>query len=178
MYYIAVHCNIYIYVVIYCNPMSSAGLNKNSSARTFNSILDAFRNDFERTNSIPFNSRWDFPTWIEEKEIRLALYELIDKGDRFEVSLELPGIDKKNIDVKAAKSFIEVSATKSERKEETTKNLMYNERSWKTLYRNIPLPEEIISDKVTAKIENGILQVEMPKKVNSQSEPISKIEVQ
>ena len=59
-----------------------------------------------------------------------------------------------------------------------TKNHIYNERSWKTLYRNIPLPEEIISDKVTARVENGILQVDMPKKVSSQSEPVSKIQVQ
>ena len=90
----------------------------------------------------------------------------------------MPGIDKKNIDIKATKSFIEVSATLTEKKEETTKNHIYNERLWKTLYRNIPLPEEIISDKVTARVENGILQVDMPKKVPSQFEPVSKIQVQ
>jgi len=32
---------------------------------------------------------------IEEKEIRLAPYELVDRGDKFELSLEMPGIDKK-----------------------------------------------------------------------------------
>ena len=60
---------------------------------------------------------------IEEKEIRLAPYELIDRGDKFELSLKMPGIDKKNIDIKATKSSIEVSATLTEKKEETTKNL-------------------------------------------------------
>ena len=53
------------------------------------------KNDFERANLNPFNNRWDFPTVIEEKEIRLAPYELVDRGDKFELSLEMPGIDKK-----------------------------------------------------------------------------------
>ena len=101
--------------------MSYTEPNKSPNARAFNLLLDSFKNDFERANLNPFNNRWDFPTVIEEKEIRLAPYELIDRGDKFELSLEMPGIDKKNIDIKATKSFIEVSATLTEKKRKRPK---------------------------------------------------------
>lgn len=113
----------------------------------------------------PLSFDWEFPTFFEEKESRKALCDLIDKGDRYEIQLEMPGIDKKNIDIKAAKNRIEVSAKQSEKVEEKDKNYIYNERSFKSVYRAIPLTEEIIQSKISAKLNNGILEIELPKKV-------------
>ena len=41
---------------------------------------------------------------------------------------------------------------------------IYNERSYNSFYRNMPIPEEIVSSKVRAKMSNGVLQIELPKK--------------
>jgi HSP20 family protein len=46
-----------------------------------------------------------------------------------------------------------------ESSEDEGHNNMYNERSYRSFYRSIPIPSMI-----TARMNNGILQIEIPKK--------------
>jgi len=101
---------------------------------------------------------------------------LVDRGDRYELNLEVPGIEKEKIDIKATKHSVAVSGEQSEKKEEKGKNYLYNERSYKSFYRKIPVPEEIVPSKIEAKVVNGILNVTMPKKSPTPSEE-TKVEV-
>jgi HSP20 family protein len=66
----------------------------------------------------------------------------------------------------ATEDAIEISGEQSdeERGEVRAHNYIYNERSYNSFYRSIPIPEEIIPSKITAKMNNGILQIEIPKK--------------
>jgi len=57
--------------------------------------------------------------------------------------------------------------SEEERGEDRTHNYIYNERSYKSFYRSIPIPEEILPSKITAEMNNGILQVYVPKKAPS-----------
>ena len=41
---------------------------------------------------------------------------------------------------------------------------IYYERSYNSFYRKIPIPEEIVSSKVRAKMSNEVLHIELPKK--------------
>jgi len=41
---------------------------------------------------------------------------------------------------------------------------LYNERSYSSLRRRLSTPEKIVPSKVDAKMENGVLRVEVPKK--------------
>src|ERR671914_63462 len=106
--------------------------------------------------------------------IRRPLYDMIDKGDRYEVEVELPGIEKDKINVRATDDSIEISAEQleEERVEERKKNYVYNERSYTSFYRTIPIPEQILSSEVTAKMNNGILQVHLPKKTPTKLEQV------
>lgn len=113
--------------------------NKEAISQRIDTIFDNFRDELERTMRWPLSFDWEFPTFFDEKESRKALCDLIDKDDRYEVQLEMPGIDKKNIDIKATKNSIEVSTKQSEKVEEKDKNYIYNERSFKSVYRAIPL---------------------------------------
>lgn len=70
----------------------------------FENMFDNFRRDMEKMMTRP----WSFPTWdlpspFEARDMRMALYDLIDRGDKYELSLEVPGIDKEKIDVKASR---------------------------------------------------------------------------
>ncbi|MDQ3902546.1 MAG: Hsp20/alpha crystallin family protein, partial [Thermoproteota archaeon] len=107
---------------------------------------------------------------FETRDMRMALYELVDRGDKFEVQLEVPGIEKENVDVKATKYSIEISGKHSEKSEERNKRYVYSERLYRSFYRNVPLPEEIIPSKVSAKVDNGILRLDLPKKNPRESE--------
>ena len=70
-----------------------------------------------------------------------------------------------------SKTRREESNEKEEKKtEEKSKNYLYNERSYSSLRRRIPVPEQIVPSKVDAKMENGILHVEVPKKTPTKNE--------
>ena len=146
--------------------------------RRFEGMFDAFRQDMERMMTRP----WSFPSWempspLEARDMRIALYDLIDKGDRYELSLEVPGIEKEKMDVKATRYSVEVSGKHSEKTEEKGKRYLYTERLYRSFYRNVPVPEEIVPSKVTAKVENGILKLELPKKNPTRGEDTTLVDV-
>ena len=97
-------------------------------------------------------------------DTRLPLCDVTDKGDRYEITLEIPGIDKDKIDVKATKNSVTISGKQSERTKDKSKNYIYSERSYKSFHRQIPFPQEIVPSKITAKVNNGVLEVDLPKK--------------
>jgi hypothetical protein len=49
-----------------------------------------------------------------------------------------------------AKLKTEISGEQSEEGEDIARNYIYNERSYKSFYRSIPIPEEIIPSKIVA----------------------------
>jgi HSP20 family protein len=144
-----------------------------------NSLFDEFRRDIEGVMN-PWSSSLEWrlprefsmirPVGIEEEGTisRTPLVDMVDKGDRYFLRLELPGIEKDKIHLTATDDSLEISAEQSEEKEQTNEdkshNFIYNERSYRSFFRSIPIPEEILSSKITAKIQNGILRVEIPKK--------------
>jgi HSP20 family protein len=143
-------------------------------ARQFDNIFDSFRREMERMMVRPwsFPMDWELPSMFEARDMRMAPFELVDRGDGFELQLEVPGIEKENVSVKATKYSIEISGKHTQKGEEKGKRYVYSERLFRSFYRNVPLPEEIIPSKVSAKVENGILRLELPKKnpIESESE--------
>ncbi|WP_458745360.1 Hsp20/alpha crystallin family protein [Candidatus Nitrosocosmicus sp. T] len=153
--------------------------NKETISRRMDTIFENFRDEIESNITWPYNFDLNLPGISEEKSIRKALCDLIDKGDKYQIQLELPGINKKNIDIKAAKNSIEVSAKQSEKMEQKDNNYIYNERSFRSVYRTISLPEEVVQSKITAKLNNGILEIDLPKKVPTVvSNEATKIEIE
>jgi HSP20 family protein len=146
--------------------------------RRFENFFDNFRHDMERMMrpwSMPMG--WDISPFFEARESRIALYDLIDKDDRYELQVEVPGIDKEKIDVKATKYSVEISGKHMEKTEDKGKRYLYSERVYRSFYRNIPIPEEIVPSKVNARVENGILKLELPKKVPTRREDETHVEV-
>jgi|SRR5215216_254423 HSP20 family protein len=153
---------------------------KSLQARRMDDIFEDFRNNIESILN-PWSSSylWHSPSKLEigggeeeaeekDEEIRRTpLYDMVDKGDRYELEVELPGIERDKIHVKATDDSIEISAEQleEERVEERKKKYVYNERSYRSFYRTIPIPEQILSSEVTAKMNNGILRMDLPKKM-------------
>ena len=136
------------------------------------SVFDNFMREMERmTRPWSFPMDWQFPSIFEARDMRMALYELADRGDKFELQVEVPGIEKDKIDLKATKYSIEISGKHSEKTEEKKgKRYLYTERLYRSFYRNVSLPEEIVPSKVAAKVENGVLKVDLPKKIPTKGE--------
>jgi HSP20 family protein len=62
-------------------------------------------------------------------------------------------------------------------KEEHEKSYLHRERSYRAFHRRITLPEEVLADKAKAKMDKGILEIELPKKEPKPKEEGVRIEV-
>jgi HSP20 family protein len=148
--------------------------------RSFEDIFDSFRRDIENSFVAPlWPTSWErrLPSFLTEVDTRTPLCDMVDKGERYELSLEVPGIPKEKIDIKATQNHLEVSGQQEKKTEEKGRNYVYNERSYRTFSRSIPIPEEVIPSKIDAKMENGILHIALPKKTATKVEEETKVQV-
>jgi len=111
--------------------------------------------------------------------IREPLIDIVDKGDSLQLIAELPGVDKKDIDITVEEnSFVLKAESKHEADEQKKKEGYYfHERTYQSFYRRIPLPTEVVANKATAEFKNGILVVNMPKMHPTQKGKEFKVEV-
>jgi len=108
---------------------------------------------------------------------REPLVDLADMGDRFELTAEIPGIPKDKIDIRISDDGIEIKAEVEEKKEEKEKDYVCKERSYRSFYRKMSLPDEVISDKGEAKMIDGMLKITLPKKEPKAAPKMKKLEV-
>jgi HSP20 family protein len=80
-----------------------------------------------------------------------------------QVTIELPGLDEKDIEVSLTKDSLTIRGEKKEEKAENTKSYSHLERTYGSFSRTIPLPCEVNEDKVNASFKRGILTVTLPK---------------
>jgi HSP20 family protein len=134
--------------------------------RPFDELFDNFRQDIQDAFFVPFInplSSIGMPSGMDSLGARTPLCDVIDKGDKYIISLEVPGMQKDKIELKATDEHITISAAEENRTEKEEENYVLKERAYRSFSRKIPFPENIISAKVDATIENGILKIEVPK---------------
>ncbi len=107
--------------------------------------------------------------------MRSPLTDLEETGKEVIAKFELPGVEKKDIQLNITENKIEVKVEKRKESEEKKKGYYRMERKYAGFYRAIPLPEGVHPEKAKAKYEKGILEVTMPK---SEAKKISKIEIE
>ena len=130
--------------------------------------MDNLRRDMENTfSSFPTNSKMSH-----------ASCDIIDEGNQFRVKMDVPGIKKSEVNLNVTDSSIEVSAEHKEESEEKKKNYLRKERSQVSYYRSLPLSEKILSDKVVAKLVDGVLDIALPKSKPTETQKKKSVSVQ
>lgn len=80
-----------------------------------------------------------------------------------EVTVELPGLDEKDVEVTLADGVLTVKGEKKSERKEEGKGFYLAERSYGSFQRSIALPEGVDADKVSAEFSKGVLTVKAPK---------------
>ncbi|MFQ6127364.1 MAG: Hsp20/alpha crystallin family protein [Thermoplasmata archaeon] len=116
--------------------------------------------------SRPWRRREWLRGWPERPlfEIREPLVDIKDTGKEIVVEAEMAGIPKENIDISLTEDSIEISGEMESKEEEEEEGYYRHERSYKTCLRQMPLPAEVIPNKARARLEGGILRIDIPKK--------------
>ena len=91
--------------------------------------------------------------------------DVIEREDAYEVSVELPGVDKDAVEVTFEKNTLTITG---KREAENDENARYyrRERRYGTFRRSFRVPERgVDGDKVRAAYNNGVLTLTLPKAV-------------
>lgn len=86
-----------------------------------------------------------------------------DKGQTFEVSLAVPGMDKKDIKLEVKDNCLVVSSEKQYEKEENEGNWMRREYGYASFQRMFQLPENADPEYIEASMKNGVLKIKVGK---------------
>ena len=82
-----------------------------------------------------------------------------DKKKSFEVSLALPGVDKKDVTIEVVDDKLVISSQKQYKKEESDDNWMRKEFGYASFQRVFQLPRNSNPDEIEASMKNGILKI-------------------
>jgi HSP20 family protein len=93
----------------------------------------------------------------------LPLINLTEGKDNYYVRAELPGVKGDELDIQVAANNLAISGERKIAAEEEGARYHRREREAGTFSRMIGLPGEVDTDKVDAKLENGILTVVISK---------------
>jgi HSP20 family protein len=90
--------------------------------------------------------------------------DVVEVDDRLVVTTELPGLEKKDVEITVDEGVLSIRGEKlEERKAEEGKKYHVLERSYGSFMRSFVLPRGIDADKVTAEFDKGVLKVFLPK---------------
>ena len=98
-----------------------------------------------------------------------ASIDVVDLGDEFQVTAELPGFEPDDVDLRVVNQNLHLDANRSEETSVEEGNFVHQERSQESVSRRVRLPEPVDADDVTATMEQGVLSVTIPKAVPDSS---------
>jgi HSP20 family protein len=98
--------------------------------------------------------------------------------NEFLVEMAAPGMAKDDFKVDLNNNLLTISSEKqTENNSDDGTNLTRREFSYQSFSRSFSLPAIVETDKITARYENGILKVTIPKKEEAKPKPLKQIKV-
>ncbi len=103
------------------------------------------------------HSHYGLKDWMPRVDVE-------ERENDFEVSMDIPGVDKKDIKVSLDNKVLTIKGErKVERNEEEEGKYHCTERMYGSFQRSFTLPKSIDSKKIRARHENGVLTITLPK---------------
>ena len=105
--------------------------------------------------------------------------DIIDANDRYELHIDLPAIKKENIKVSLADGYLTVSVNYSENNEEKKDGkYLRRERQYGSYSRSYYVGDQIKEDGIHAKLEDGVLTLNLVKPVEPEKKGKKYIEIE
>ncbi|MHA1266124.1 MAG: Hsp20/alpha crystallin family protein [Candidatus Helarchaeota archaeon] len=119
---------------------------------------------------------WDFSdfTLLRIPKMSIPRLDIKEEEGSYVLTAEVPGYDKDDINIEVKDDILTISSEHKEEKSDEGEGYLYKERTHSAFCRSIKIPEGVTPEEISAKLENGILTLHIPKK---EPEPPKKIEI-
>jgi HSP20 family protein len=91
-----------------------------------------------------------------------AKMDLAETKDGLELTVELPGLEEKDVNVTVSDGLLTVSGEKKVESERKEQNYHFVERSYGSFSRSVALPSGVHADQIKASMNKGVLKVVVP----------------
>jgi len=145
-------------------------------------LLPLFESPFEifdDINRMYYGDSWMKPWWNRwmmnqtlgispENRMKLIPVDLIDTGNAYEIITELPGVNKKDIEIMITSRTMSICGVTETNIRNEKKGYIKKERGYSTLCRYLRFPEDVDPDNAEAVLNDGVLQINVRKKTPSE----------
>ncbi len=121
--------------------------NRDIFGKRFSDIMDEFFNDAVATRQHSFAPSID----------------ISETDKQYLIDVEVPGVDKKDIELNIENNTLTISGERKFEKEEDGKHYHRVESSYGSFSRSFTLPENVKDDSIQATYNNGILNITIDK---------------
>jgi HSP20 family protein len=124
-----------------------------------NMFQDLWQNSFNR-EKVPDLFSYDSLTSMPKMDV-------VDRDKEILVKAELPGIDKKDLEISITNNQLVIKAKTCHEEKEEKGDYLKQEISKNEIYRSVLLPADVDDSKVKTSFKNGVLELTIPKQKES-----------
>jgi HSP20 family protein len=109
-----------------------------------------------------------------QEQVRRARIDVLEQNNEYKVLAELPGVKKEDIKVQIEGDQVSISAeTRAERDAKEGERVVHSERYYGRVARTFRLGVELDEARASAKFENGVLELTLPRKETQAAKQIT-----
>lgn len=124
--------------------------------RDISRVFEDFWSDFSKTHPSEF----------------MPIMDLIETPKEIEMTVEVPGLEEKDVQIELTDNTLTVRGEKKAEKEEKDKNYRLLERSYGSFLRSINLPAGTDASKIKASVSKGVLKIKIEKPAATEARKI------
>jgi HSP20 family protein len=143
--------------------MTLVKLNQKPFERTLNSL---FEDIFQQ-----FPSRYAQDDWSHAAQLGRYPVNIRESEKAWTLDLVAPGFEKSDFQIKLENGLLTISAEKKDENKQEQEKLVRKEFSFRSFSRSFTVDEKIDAASITAKYENGVLVVSLPRKEEPKANP-------
>jgi HSP20 family protein len=126
----------------------------NPIARNFDGLMNELFNEFPAS----------LGKAVRQEVFSYPPVNIYDKAGSYHLEVAAPGFEKADFTIKLEDKLLTISAEQKVRNADTAEKVIRSEFTGKGFKRSFTLDDKIDAAGITAKYENGILQIHLPKK--------------
>lgn len=130
-----------------------------------------------RDNFDLFDDFFGNDNFFKAKNNSLMKTDIKETDSKYIIEMDLPGYDKENINLSLNDGYLEISAKQEKEENEEEAKYVRKERFYGECSRSFYVGDTITEEDIDAEFKNGILIINVPKKLESEVKEIKKIEI-
>ncbi|NPV61453.1 MAG: Hsp20/alpha crystallin family protein [Methanotrichaceae archaeon] len=100
-----------------------------------------------------------------DRSVMMPLADMKETDESLIVTMDLPGIEKEDVDISIAEDELRVVAERKTEAEVLEKDFHKRERTYRKFERILKLPVAVKVDEASASLKEGVLEITLPKEV-------------